>query len=76
MPYKVFERIKVLKSWRDSKARELDMDSGILCNNALITAIAVKNPEDIKSMGTIKEMKNWQKTAFGREIITVLKSKN
>ena len=76
MPYKVFERIKVLKSWRDSKARELDMDSGIMCNNALITAIAVKNPEDIKSMGTIKEMKNWQKTAFGREIITVLKSKN
>ena len=76
MPYKVFERIKVLKSWRDSKAIALDMDSGMLCNNALITAIAVKNPEDRKSMGTIKEMKNWQKTAFGREIITVLKSKN
>lgn len=76
MPYKVFERIKVLKSWRDSKAIALDMDSGMLCNNALITAIAVKNPEDRKSMGTIKEMKNWQKTAFGKEIITVLKSKN
>jgi ribonuclease D len=72
----VLERIKVLKSWRDSKARALDMDSGMLCNNALITAIAVKDPEDKKSMGTIKEMKNWQKTAFGREIITVLKSKN
>jgi ribonuclease D len=72
----VLERIKVLKSWRDSKARALDMDSGMLCNNTLITAIAVKDPEDKKSMGTIKEMKNWQKTAFGREIITVLKSKN
>ncbi len=72
----VLERIKVLKSWRDSKARALDMDPGMLCNNTLITAIAVKDPEDKKSMGTIKEMKNWQKTAFGREIITVLKSKN
>jgi ribonuclease D len=74
MPSGVLERIKVLKSWRESKAMALDMDSGMLCNNALIAAIALKNPEDKKSMGTIKEMKNWQKTAFGREIITVLKS--
>ncbi len=76
IPSVVFERIKVLKSWRDSKAVALNMDSGMVCNNALITAIALKNPEDKKSMGTIKEMKKWQKTAFGREIITVLKLKN
>ena len=76
MPSEVLKRITLLKSWRDLKARALDMDSGILCNNALVTAIAVKNPENKKSMGTIEEMKNWQKTAFGREIITVLKSKN
>jgi len=76
IPSEVFERIKVLKSWRDSKAVALNMDSGMVCNNALITAIALKNPEDKKSMGTIKEMKKWQKTAFGREIITVLKLKN
>ena len=76
IPPVVFERIKVLKSWRDSKAVALNMDSGMVCNNALITAIALKNPEDKKSMGTIKEMKKWQKTAFGREIITVLKLKN
>jgi ribonuclease D len=76
IPSEVLERIKVLKSWRDSKAVALNMDSGMVCNNALITAIALKNPEDKKSMGTIKEMKKWQKTAFGREIITVLKLKN
>ncbi len=74
MPSKVLKRITLLKSWRDSKARALNMDSGTLCNNALVTAIAVKNPENKKSMGTIKEMKNWQKTTFGREIIMVLKS--
>ena len=76
IPSEVLERIKVLKSWRDSKAVALNMDSGMVCNNALITAIALKNPEDKKSVGTIKEMKKWQKTAFGREIITVLKLKN
>ena len=61
------EKIKALKSWRASKASALGIDPGILCNNALITAIAVKNPGDIKSLETVKEMKNWQKKEFGQE---------
>lgn len=66
-------KIKALKAWRASKARALDIDPGLLCNNALITAIAVKNPGDTKSFEKIKEMKRWQKQVFGREIIRVLK---
>jgi ribonuclease D len=66
-------KIKALKSWRASKASALGIDPGMLCNNALITAIAVKNPGDVKSLETVKEMKNWQKQAFGTEIIRVLK---
>ncbi|MGB2687682.1 MAG: HRDC domain-containing protein [Desulfobacterales bacterium] len=66
-------KIKALKSWRASKASALGIDPGMLCNNALITAIAVKNPGDVKSLETVKEMKNWQKQAFGAEIIRVLK---
>lgn len=66
-------KIKALKSWRASKASALGIDPGILCNNALITAIAVKNPGDGKSLETVKEMKNWQKRAFGDEIMRVLK---
>ena len=66
-------KIKALKSWRASKASALGIDPGILCNNALITAIAVKNPGDSKSLETVKDMKNWQKQAFGREIMGVLK---
>jgi ribonuclease D len=73
LPDGVPKRIKALKVWRASKARILKIDPGLLCNNALITAIAVKNPDDEKSLRTIKEMKNWQKQAFGREIIKVLK---
>jgi ribonuclease D len=66
-------KIKALKSWRASKASALGIDPGMLCNNALITAISVKNPGDVKSLETVKEMKNWQKQAFGTEIIRVLK---
>ncbi len=73
LPNGVPEKIKALKSWRATKASALGIDPGILCNNALITAIAAKNPGDIKSLETVKEMKNWQKQTFGSEIIRVLK---
>ena len=73
LPNSVPAKIKALKSWRVSKANALGIDPGILCNNALITAIAVKNPVDSKSLETVKEIKNWQKQAFGTEIIKVLK---
>jgi ribonuclease D len=73
LPNGVPAKIKALKSWRASKASALDIDPGMLCNNALITAIAVKNPGDVKSLEAVKEMKNWQKQAFGTEIIRVLK---
>jgi len=66
------KRIKALKTWRASKARALNIDPGMLCPNALITAIAAKNPGDSKSLETVEEMKNWQKQVFGTEIIRVL----
>jgi ribonuclease D len=73
LPNRVPAKIKALKVWRASKASALGIDPGILCNNALITAIAVKNPCDSKSLETVEEMKNWQRQAFGGEIIRVLK---
>jgi ribonuclease D len=73
LPNGVPARIKALKSWRASKARTLEIDPGMVCNNSLITAIAVRNPGDKKSLEKVKEMKRWQKQVLGREIITVLK---
>jgi ribonuclease D len=73
LPYEIPKRIKALKSWRASKVRALEIDPGIICNNALITSIAIQNPVDKRSLDKIKEMRNWQKQEFGREIITLLK---
>lgn len=67
------KRIKALKTWRASKARTLGLDPGMLCPNALITAIAVKNPDSSNSLETVKGMQNWQRQAFGKEIIRVLR---
>jgi ribonuclease D len=74
LSFEVFGRIKALKSWRASKARALEIDPGMICNNVLITSIAIQNPVDRRAFEGIKEMKNWQKKEFGREIITLLRS--
>jgi len=72
LSHRVPERMKELKKWRNKKAKELEVDSAIICNNALITSIAVLNPSNSNSLETIKNMKNWQKKEFGKEIIAVL----
>lgn len=70
---KVPERVKALKRWRDVKARSLEMDFGLICNKALISAIAIQNPRNIRELERIEEMRNWQREAFGKEIVTVLR---
>ena len=66
-------RIKALKTWRASAARTLKIHPGMLCNNALITALAVNNPVEENALDAIAGMKQWQKKVFGREILRVLK---
>jgi ribonuclease D len=72
LSHRVPERVKELKKWRNKKAKELEVDSAIICNNALITSIVVLNPSNSNNLETIKNMKNWQKKEFGKEIIAVL----
>jgi len=68
------KRVKALKSWRGSKSQTLKIDPGILFSNALISAVAVKNPLNAKTLEKIEELKNWQKKEFGKEIIAVLRN--
>jgi len=74
LPPAVPRRAKALKKWRNQRATELDIDPGLLCNNALIIAMAIANPTEKKKLEKIQDMKHWQKTKFGNEIVTVLRS--
>ena len=69
---KVPKRVKAIKKWRDKRAKELAIDPALVCNKALLTAIAVQKPTDTKGLATIKNMKAWQKKEFGEDIIAVL----
>jgi len=72
LSHRVPKRVEELKKWRYKKAKELEVDSSIICNNALLTSIAVLNPSNSNTLETIKNMKSWQKKEFGKEIIAVL----
>lgn len=66
------DRIKVLKNWRDRKARKLKIEAGMLINKNLLTAIAVRNPSKVQSLADIGDLKQWQISEFGPEIIAAL----
>jgi ribonuclease D len=70
-PTDVRYRIKALKNWRDRQAKELEIEPGILLNNVLINALALKNPQSLKEMEEIPGLKRWFKDQFSWEILAV-----
>ena len=69
LPASVRLRVKALKAWRDKRAKNLGLEPGVLLNNVLINALALKNPRSLKEMEAIPGMKGWLKDHFGQEIL-------
>ncbi|MFA5516661.1 MAG: HRDC domain-containing protein [Desulfuromonadales bacterium] len=63
-----------LKGWRQRKAAELEMDAGVLINNALLEEIVRRAPTSLAALAAIPGMKTWQKQVLGGEIIEALRS--
>lgn len=72
MSPKIPERVSTIKAWRDRLADRLDLDPALLFNKALMTAIAVKKPSDIRGLRDIEGIRNWQIEAFGEDVLAVL----
>ncbi len=74
LPGGVPERVTALKTWRDRKAVELDLDPGLVLNKTLIQAIAVSKPQRHKDLAAIEDIRRWRCQAFGPELVSLLKS--
>jgi ribonuclease D len=70
-PKAVRDGIKALKNWREHRAKELNIEPGILMNNILINALALKNPQSIEAMEEIPGLKRWFIDHFGHEILAL-----
>lgn len=69
---RVARRIKALKAWRDRVAQKLELDVGLVCNKALMTAVASHFPSTVAELAEIDGMRDWQRMVFGNEMIHVL----
>ncbi|MDY6952121.1 MAG: HRDC domain-containing protein, partial [Thermodesulfobacteriota bacterium] len=66
-------RLKLLKTWRGRKAKDLELEPGLMCNNHLLHAFAEHGPRHVDDLKAIEKMRVWQRTAFGKEIVQLLK---
>ena len=67
------KRFKKLKQWRLDKASELQLDPGVLINNAMLETIARIDPETDRELCEIETLKNWQKQILGQGLVDCLK---
>ncbi|MEN8246988.1 MAG: HRDC domain-containing protein [Thermodesulfobacteriota bacterium] len=70
----VSNRIRELKTWRDAKAADLEIDASIVLTKMLICDIAKQRPGSIRQLTAIEGLRNWRVKEFGREIIALLKN--
>jgi ribonuclease D len=68
----VDERVAVLKKWRTQKAADLEIDPGVLINNALLEDIARSRPRNLSDLEKLSAMKDWQRRELGEGILKVL----
>jgi ribonuclease D len=67
------QRLLLLKRWRSEAARETGLDPGVLCPNAVLEAIAWRNPEAASEIRDVGGVKGWFAEAFAEELITALR---
>lgn len=70
----VEKRLAAFKEWRKGKAEALELDPGLLINNALLESLSREVPQTAAQLEQIAGLKNWQRQVLGEEILAVLKA--
>ncbi len=65
-------RMVLLKAWRARRAKELELDPGVLCPNASLEAIAWRAPRHARDLEELPELKQWFRREFGSEVTAAL----
>ena len=66
------KRIIRLKEWRTQISAELELDPGVLINNALLEELARKHPHTDFDLAEIDLLKKWQHKVLGEGILHTL----
>ena len=66
-------RLERLKTVRNRLATELDLAPGVLCPNGTLEALARANPQTVEEMAATAELRRWQLSTIGGELLEALK---
>ena len=72
VPAAVCDRIQRLRIWRDRTAAALKMDPSLIASKATMLAVAQRRPAKTEDLSEVEEMRQWQRKAFGRDIVGAL----
>jgi ribonuclease D len=66
------DRVNRLREVRDAKARDLDLEPGVLCARERLEAIARKRATSIEELGEIPELRRWQIDLLGSDLMRAM----
>lgn len=65
------QRLKALKSWRETRAGVLGVAGGVLVNNRTLEVLADLGPGSREDLAAAPGLKGWQAEALGEELLEV-----
>ncbi|HJU73411.1 MAG TPA: HRDC domain-containing protein [Gemmatimonadaceae bacterium] len=66
------DRVNRLRQVRDAKARELDLEPGVLCARERLEAIARRKPDTLEDLAEVPELRRWQIDVLGEELLKAM----
>jgi ribonuclease D len=67
-------RLENLKSWRQAKAKELNLHVGVIFPGNFLETLSAFPPSDIEAFAALPGMRQWRIREFGVEILDILRN--
>lgn len=66
-------RLERLKTARNQLATKVDLAPGVLCPNGTLEAVARLNPESLEELAATPDLRRWQSSTIGEELLDALR---
>lgn len=70
------DRVNRLRQVRDAKARELDLEPGVLCPRERLEAIARRRATSVEALAEVPDLRRWQIDVLGADVVSAMGSPN
>ena len=70
------DRVAALKSVRDRRAAELELDPGVLCPRERLEAIARRKPTSVDELMEVPDVRKWQVEVLGADLVDAVRVKS